>query len=75
MRPADLHPGPSEGFEDHRETFARQQLDDGHVALTYWRRAVESLAAELQCDPIEAHALLLDGSYEITKGLAWHWWL
>lgn len=73
---SDLHPEPVATYPtDHRETDNRAQLQDPSHLHGIWKRAVEGLAADLQIEPIEAHWLLYEASDEITKGLAWKWWL
>lgn len=71
-----LHPAPvSTHKADHREVENRAQLREPTELLAIWKRTVENLAVELQIEPIEANALLRDAGWEVTKGLAWHWWL
>jgi hypothetical protein len=71
-----LHPAPvSRWPTDHREADNREQLRLPSEMQTIWRRAVESLAAELQIEPINAHFLLREASESVTKGLAWELWL
>lgn len=71
-----LHPAPAEPDRvDHRDTANRQQSREPTDLLDVWRRAVETLADELQIEPIAAHELLRDGYEHMTIGLAWEWWL
>jgi hypothetical protein len=73
---ADLHPAPIEFYPtDHREANNREQLRHPSELQSIWKRAVEGLAAELCIEPIQAHHMLVDAQYEVTKGLAWAWWL
>lgn len=73
---SDLHPEPVSTYRtDHREADNRAQLREPSHLHGIWKRAVEALADDLQIHPIEAHHLLWDASDEITKGLAWEWWL
>lgn len=70
-----LHPEPVAFYAtDHREIDNRRQLAEPSELMDYWKRAVETLATELQIEPIEAHHLLQDAVYEMTIGLARHWW-
>lgn len=73
---ADLHPAPSDKYAaDHREVQNREQMWTGNELTSYWKRAVETLATELQIEPIDAHFLLQESSWEVTKGMAWEMWL
>lgn len=71
-----LHPAPISAYRtDHREADNRDQLRHPTELHSIWRRTVETLASELCITPIEAHELLGDAHYEVTKGIAWAWWL
>jgi hypothetical protein len=70
-----LHPAPTYRHRaDHREAHNREQLRVPSELASIWRRAVEHLAAELQIEPLEAHALLREAEGEVTIGIAWEWW-
>jgi hypothetical protein len=70
-----LHPAPVEDHRmDHRDAENRDQLRAPGEAHDIWKRAVEDLASNLQIEPIQAHFILADAGYEMTKGLVWSWW-
>lgn len=69
-----LHPAPAEGVVDHRDTANREQFNNRSTEQMIYKRVVEQLAEELQIHPADAHAILMDGAAEVTRGLAWDWW-
>lgn len=59
---------------DHHDADNRDQLRCASEYVSFWKRAVEGLAAELQVEPLEAHFLLMEASESVTSGLAWALW-
>lgn len=71
-----LHPAPEYSYEaDHREAHNREQLRVPSEYAVIWKRTVEQLARELNLEPIEAHFLLKEASYFVTRGIAFEWWI
>lgn len=75
MPEADLHPAPVPDVIDHREAHNRAQLQSPSELHSMWRRVVDDLAAQFQIEPIEAHFLLRDAGDQVSRGLAFEWWL